>query len=258
MTTYYVQHGETGPAVILVHGVGLDHRMWDEHAARLAGAGQRVVRYDLLGHGQTPALERDVQIADFTAQLDALLAKLRIGAAVLVGFSLGALIARAYAVRYAGRLSHLVLLNSVYARTAQQRDAVRERYLEASRHGLSALIDAALERWFSDDFARTRPEVLERVRERLSSNQPHGFLPAYRLFAEAEDETAAQLHTIRVPTLVITGDGDVGSTPAMSAQLAQCIPRAQLLVVEGAKHMLPVERAAWLCDTLHAFIDDND
>lgn len=258
MTTFYRQHGEVGPAVVLIHGVGLDHRMWDEHARHLSAAGHRVVRYDLLGHGRTPPLGRDVVLADFTAQLEALLVELSIDAAALVGFSLGALIARAYAVRDAGRLTHLALLNSVYARTGEQREAVRERYLEASRHGLSALIEPALARWFSEAFARARPEVLERVRERLRSNQPEGFLPAYKLFVEAEDESAAQLRAIPVPTLVITGAADVGSTPAMSAQLAQRIPGARLLVVEGARHMLPVERAAWLCDRLHAFVTEED
>lgn len=73
--------------------------MWDEHAQRLVEAGHRVVRYDLLGHGRTPALERAVELQDFTAQLGALLQHLKIAAVAVVGFSLGALVARAYAVQ---------------------------------------------------------------------------------------------------------------------------------------------------------------
>ena len=215
------------------------------------------MRYDLLGHGRTPPLQRDVGLQDFTAQLDALLRDLNIKAAAVVGFSLGALVARDYAVRCPARLSHLVLLNSVFARSEQQRDVVQRRYHQARERGSSTLIDAALERWFSDAFAQASPLVLAQVRERLHSNEPGGFLPAYKLFAEAEDESVEQLRAIDVPTLVITGAEDPGSTPAMSARLAQCIPHAQLQVLEGAKHMLPVENARWLSEAVQDFIAAN-
>lgn len=146
----------------------------------------------------------------------------------------------------------------MFERTEEQRDAVRQRYHQARTHGSSALVDTALLRWFSDEFAQARPDILASVRQRLIDNDPHGFLPAYKLFADAEDETVAQLGAISAPTLVITGAQDVGSTPAMSARLAQCIPHARLQVLDGVKHMLPVERAVWLSSALHEFVADND
>ena len=252
--TYYRQYGNSGHAVVLIHGVGLDHSMWDATAQSLAASGHRVVRYDMLGHGRTPPLQREVELQDFTTQLETLLQDLNISAAAVVGFSLGALVARAYALRYRARLTHLVLLSSVYTRSEQQRNAVRQRYDDARKKGLSSLIDSALQRWFSDEFAQARPEVLEQVRERLQNNELRGFLPAYRVFVNADDEAAEQLATIAVPTLVVTGAQDVGSTPTMSAQLAQRIPRSRLQVLEGVRHMLPVERAEWLSETLHEFI----
>ncbi len=230
--------------------------MWDDLSERLVTDGYRVLRYDMLGHGRTPALAREIQLEDLTAQLASLLQDLRIRAAVLVGFSLGALVARAYAVADSARLSHLVLLNSVYARTQQQREAVRRRYEEARDKGPASLIDAALQRWFSAEYLQQRPDVAAQVRERLNNNEPRGFLSAYRVFANALDETEQQLSSIDVPTLVITGALDVGSTPAMSEQLAQRIPKAHLRVLPGARHMLPVERADWLNDALQEFLSE--
>lgn len=256
MHTFYRQAGEGGRTVVLIHGVGLDHRMWDDLSARLVAAGHRVLCYDLLGHGCTPALGGDVELRDFSEQLQRLLEGLQIDAATLVGFSLGALVARAYAVRDQTRLSRLVLLNSVYGRTREQRDAVRHRYRQACENGLASLVDAALERWFSAGFAQARPDIVAQVRERLANNEPGGFLPAYRVFADARDETVDQLGSISIPTLVITGELDVGSTPAMSEQLARLIPNARSEVLAGARHMLPVERADWLSDTLQHFMRD--
>ena len=238
--TYFRQTGEGERTVVLIHGVGLDHRMWDELSARLVAAGHRVLCYDLLGHGRTPALSHAVELRDFSEQLHNLLRDQQINGSTLVGFSLGALVARACAVQDHTRLSELVLLNSVYARTEQQREAVRQRYQQAREKGQASLIDDALRRWFSDEFALARPDIMAQIRERLVSNEPGGFLPAYRVFANAQDETVSQLGSISIPTLIVTGELDVGSTPAMSEQLARRIPNARLRVLEGARHMLPV------------------
>lgn len=242
---------------MLVHGVGLDLGMWDDVAAGLAAGGHRVLRYDLLGHGRTPAPPAEVVLADFTAQLETLLGDLQIDAATVVGFSLGALVARAYAVRYPARVRHLVLLNSVFGRTDAQRAAVQQRYAQACEQGTGVLIEPALRRWFSPTFARAHPDVLARVEQRLRDNDARGFLPAYKLFASARDESAEELAGIDAPTLVITGAEDVGSTPAMSSALASKVPGSRLMILDGARHMLPVEHASWLSETLHAFLSRN-
>ena len=90
-----------GPPLVLIHGVGLDLDMWDALAAALAPRHQ-VVRYDMIGHGGTPAQVGEsgsgrLELGDFVDQLDELLRSLDLSRIALIGFSMGALVAQAFA-----------------------------------------------------------------------------------------------------------------------------------------------------------------
>ena len=81
---------------VLAHGVGLALTMWDAQVEALAPE-FRVLRYDLLGHGGTPARPDTVSLLDFTNQLGRLLGHLELGSVNLVGFSMGGIIAQCFA-----------------------------------------------------------------------------------------------------------------------------------------------------------------
>ncbi len=243
-----------GAALTLVHGVGLDRSMWEQHARALCGE-YRVLCPDLPGHGRSPPLGvATPTLAALAASLSALLGRLGVERTALVGFSLGALVAQRFACDYPQQVSHLVLLSSVCERSAAQREAVAQRVALAESEGGAALVEAALERWFSPRFAASEPGVIEAVRARLLANDPRGFLPAYRLFADADRELEGLAARIEAPTLVMTGELDPGSTPAMSRRLADLIQGAQLRIVPGARHMLPVEFAALTIAAIRDFL----
>ena len=109
---------------MLVHGVGLDNTMWDEHVALLA-ARQPVLRYDLLGHGRSKTPTRS--LGDFVAQLERLLRHLEIERICLAGFSLGGVIAQRYAADYPERVARLMLLYTVYKTHRERAGGVRAR-----------------------------------------------------------------------------------------------------------------------------------
>ena len=150
--------------------------MWDGQVAALIGR-FRVVRYDLLGHGESAKPRGAFEMAHFVAQLDDLLDGLALGRCALVGFSLGGMIARAYTIARPERVNALVVLNSPHDRTEAERATVRARAEQAATDGPGATADAALERWFTAGFAAACPEVLERVRRAILANDPEG-LPA--------------------------------------------------------------------------------
>jgi pimeloyl-ACP methyl ester carboxylesterase len=237
--TRYLAAGE-GPAVVLIHGVGLNKEMWGGQFVGLAPH-YRVIAYDMLGHGGSPRPAPDTPLQDYAGQLLELLDHLQVNSAAVVGFSMGGLVARAFALHYPERLDALVVLNSVFNRSAEQRAGVIERTRQAAEHGPDANAEAALTRWFSHEYQAANPAQIAALRQTLASNDPQGYLTTYQLFATQDMYRSDDLARIRAPALIATGELDPGSTPQMARQLAERITGAQVRILADQRHMMPVE-----------------
>ena len=255
--TCYVDTGPStdGPAVVLAHGVGLDHTMWDVQAQALASRA-RVVRMDMLGHGRTPALARQSELADYCAQLLALLDYLKLERIVLIGFSMGGVIAQRFSTDYPERLAAVVFMSTVYKRSTAELAGVRER-LEITLAGrLEDIAERAVQRWFSARVQRDKPAAVAAVRQRLASNHRQGYSDAYRAFVEAEATVGDALTQVRCPALVITGSDDIGSTPEIGQRMVDDLGNARLQVLPGLRHAVMVEQPGWVNDALTTFLDE--
>jgi len=237
--TSYLVTGQ-GQPVVLIHGVGLNKEMWGGQIVGLAPR-FRVIAYDMLGHGASPRPEQGTELGGYADQLLELLDHLELAQATVIGFSMGGLVARAFALHYPQRLSGLAILNSVFNRSPEQRAGVIERTSQAAEHGPDANAEAALSRWFSREYQAANPAQIAAIRQTLASNDPQGYLTTYTLFATQDMYRAEDLGSIAVPTLVATGELDPGSTPEMARQLAAHIRGAQVAVLEEQRHMMPVE-----------------
>ena len=253
LQSFSVMEGE-GLPVVLIHGVGLDHTMWDLVVARLSTE-LRVLRYDIVGHGQTPASAERLTFADLRGQLADVLGSHGVNRIAVVGFSLGALIAQDFTLAHPERVSKLVILNSAGKRNSQQQAGIMSRLEAVIEHGVCSNVEASINRWFTDEYCRAHPEQIDRVAQRIKDNNPAGFLAAYRLFAESGDTFTPRLSEIRVPALVITGECDIGSTPDMSMAIASRIQGSELKIYPRVKHMLPVENADKLSADLIQFLN---
>ena len=103
---YYSFIDNNTEPLVFVHGVGLDHKMWDSQIASLNN--YSTITYDLLGHGKTPYNKEEITLNDFSDQLDYLLKFLKIDKINLVGFSLGSLIALDFASKFQNKLKSLL------------------------------------------------------------------------------------------------------------------------------------------------------
>lgn len=242
-TAYELTEGRgAGAPIVLIHGVGLDRAMWAAQVRALADLGP-VLTYDMLGHGQTPARLDRVRLADFRDQLAALLTYLSVRDCRLVGFSMGSLVARAFATRWPERVERLALISTVFSRNMEARAAVRARYRSVAREGIAAAVEPALARWFTPAYAAAHPEAIDAIRRRLLANDPTGYLIAYGVFIMADLETSEALARIACPSLVMTGSDDPNSTPEMTVKLARELRNARALVLPGRRHMMPIEAA---------------
>lgn len=252
VATYHVEQGAGFP-LILIHGVGMDLTMWDQHAGILADR-YRVIRYDMVGHGRSGRPPGPYTLQRFVDQLLELMDRLSLPRAHIVGFSMGGLVAQAFAAQHPERVAALVLANTVAGRSQEQRAAVLDRVATVEADGHRATIDGALARWFTPQLAAQNPELVESVRRTLQNNDPASYLAAYRVFATADQEATPLLPRIESPTLIITAEEDTGSTPEMAASMHAQIPRSELVIVPGLKHLLPLEAPERFLDPILRFL----
>jgi (E)-2-((N-methylformamido)methylene)succinate hydrolase len=241
------------PSIVLIHGVGLDHTMWN----RVRLGDRRVVTYDLLGHGSSTPLPSGSDLSTLVDQLrsvcDAEPSPLDI-----VGFSLGALIAQGFALSSPERVRRLILVSGVFNRSTEERSTILERVADVREGGYLNSVATAIDRWFAPSFAAAHPDVLAAVTERMVSNDVTSYANAYEIFGTADEALAPQVHRITCPTLVVTGECDPRSTPAMSHALAATVANGHALVFPGARHLTPLEVPEALARLITTFVEEPD
>lgn len=241
VATPFDDTGGDRPAIVLLHGVGLSRSMWRAQVAALRPH-YRVLAVDMLGHGASVMPGKDATLDDYADHVAAAMDAAAVAQATLVGFSMGALVARAFALRHPERVTALVLLNGVFARTPAEQARILARVDDVATNGPAANLDAAIERWFTPAFRTQNSDYIADLRAAFAANDPDGYKTSYRLFATQDSFGADRLAEISVPVLVATGEQDIGSTPDMARALAARIPGATLRIAADARHMMPVER----------------
>ena len=255
--TYYQISDGFGPVLVLVHGVGLDHGMWEGQVGSL-GARFRVLTYDLLGHGGTAHRPGTRRLADYVTQLTTLLDHLGVETIHLVGFSVGGMIAQRFCGIAPQRLASVAFMNSVYQRVEAELTIVRKRLAVTRSQGAAATADEALARWFNPSFREVNPELMDRIRNRLVSNNLDGYVAAYRCFLDGDAEVGDALTRVDCPALAMTADGDVGSTPVMCERMARDLRNPTVKIIEGYKHGAPIEAADEVNAALLEFLQATD
>jgi (E)-2-((N-methylformamido)methylene)succinate hydrolase len=219
--------------------------------------GRRLVRYDMLGHGASAKPPGPYRLDDFVAQLDRLAGALALDRFDLAGFSMGGLVAEAFAARFPERVGRLALLNTLHDRSAAERAAIAKRLAQAEAGDLDRSIAAALARWLTPAFRAAQPDAVASIERRLRANDRAAYLASYRVFATADAEVLALIDRIRCPTLVLTGEDDVGSTPAMARALAARLPAATLAILPGLRHLALFEAPAEVASALVPFLGSH-
>lgn len=243
-----------GPTVILVHGVLMDHRMWAPQVAAFAND-YRVCCIDMLGHGSAPNPPGVRTLDDFVAQLHEVVTHFSDnGAPVVGGFSMGGLITQAYAIRYHADLRGAMIMNAVYDRSAEQSAIVRQRSQEMCDVGVAAALESANSRWFVAADKQHRAPQIEMILDWMRDGEFAAKVKAHQVFATSDTENTGKLQQIRCPTLVMTGDGDAGSTPAMAEQMAAELPDSELHVLDAQRHMMTVLDAARVNSIIGEFL----
>ena len=253
-TCYSLNKVNNKNPIIFIHGVGLSKEIWEPQINFFKDYTTLV--YDLLGHGKTPLKKSKVSFKDFTKQLVRLIKELNLNKIHLVGFSMGALIARHFASEHSDKLSSLIIHGSIYKRTEEQKRVVRNRF-EVAKMNKPASKQTALRRWLSEEFSKNNPDIYKKIYSILEKNKRLDFLKCYEIFVNYIDDDNL-LKKINVNTLITTGENDVGSTPEMSSNLSKMIQRSKFIEIKKGKHLCSIECADDVNITFKKFIDQHN
>ncbi len=243
------------PVIVLIHGLGLNRHVWDSCVSRLAHR-YRVLNYDLFGHGESVAPPGIPSLTLFSEQLLDLLDELAIDRCSMIGFSLGGMINRRFAMDHPERLHALAILNSPHEREPEAQKLVEQRALDSAAGGPGATLDATIERWFTAEFRAANPEYIATVRGWVLANDPESYALCRQVLAFGVVELIRPQPPIAHPTLIMTCENDSGSTPSMSQAIASEIKGSQVIVVPGLKHMGLVENSSFFITALVDFLEE--
>jgi len=234
--TFYLLNQKKDAPIVLVHGVGLNHTIWEP---QIDAFDNSVLAYDILGHGKTPLNKDNISFDNFSNQLINLIDELKMKKIHLIGFSIGSLIARNFASKFNDRLESLTLLCSIFNRTEKQQQIVKDRFELVKKS--KSLSKQALKRWFTDDYLEKNPNTYNKISSILEQNNMENFLKVYELFINHKDNE--KFENIKTKTLVMTGEKDVGSTPEMSENLSKVINNSKVKIISKGKHLCSIECA---------------
>jgi pimeloyl-ACP methyl ester carboxylesterase len=228
------------PALVLIHGAGGNLYHWPPTLRRLPG--HDVFAPDLPGHGRSPG-PGCTTIAEYAAVVAAWLDHLALSPCVVAGHSMGGAIALALALGQAPQLRGLVLI-ATGARLRVHPDILHR--VRDDPVGVGRQVVA----WAYGPQA-TPEQKRQYLRHLLAVDREvlYGDWLACDRFDVRE-----QLDAVSVPTLILAGTADMMTPPKWAAFLAEHIPGADLAWIEGAGHMLPLERPAEVAAAIAGFM----
>ena len=248
-----VRAGPRGaPPIVLLHAVSLDLTYWDHLFAHLSQT-QDVVAFDWPGHGRSdhlPAIE--ISFGCLSELVASVVEETAAGPAHIVGLSMGSMVAQTFALARPELVRSLCLIGSACTFADPARQALRDRAATTRQGGMTAVLEAALSRWFMPGFRQRRPDVIDRATKTILACDPGEHAAVWDMIAALD--TQARLPDLRCPTLVVAGAEDPSTPPVAGRLIADQIPGARLEVIPGVSHMVPLEAPDALADLLAGFL----
>jgi len=238
----------TGPTVWLFHSLLADAGSCAPLAAALSGS-YRVIVPDLPGFGGSASVAPGLEpVADRLAE-----AMREAGApAAIIGNGYGSFVALVLALRHPGLVSRLVLAGTGATFNEPGRAAFRGMAAAASAKGLAAIADTAMRRLFAPAFQAANPALMAEWRERFLATDPVVFTGACTTLADLDLREAVL--GLRMPTLVLVGEGDEATPPPMARELAMLMPDARLTELPGLAHVPQLQDTAAFVAALGGFL----
>ncbi len=242
---------EDASVVVLSHSLGSGMSMWNPQIEALEPY-YRVLRYDMRGHGESDAPEGSYTLEQLAADVIALLDALEIDAMHFVGLSIGGMIGQCLGLNYAGRLKSLVLCDTASVIPKEARPLFQEREQIAREKGMQALVDGTLQRWFTLPYLHSNPPAIDLIRKQFLATPVAGFIGCSEAILGLD--YLGRLSEIKLPTLIMVGENDIGTPVVASEAIHDSISNSELEILPSAAHLSNIEQAEKFNSRLLSFL----
>lgn len=248
----YALHGRGANGIVLIHSLAMDRAFWRPVAERLA-KNAPVLVYDCRGHGTSDKPPGPYTVELFARDLADLLDHVGWTSAVVAGASMGGCIALAFAAAYPARTAALGLIDTTAWYGAQAPQQWAERGARAASDGMSALVEFQTTRWFGDTFRAEHPEVVRQCVEAFLRNDVPAYMATCTMLGAAD--LRAALPGMSMPAAIVVGDEDYATPVAMAEAMQRAIKGSTLTILQGARHLTPLEAPDRIAGELIALIE---
>lgn len=251
ITLHYKYEGlRDGPALVFLNSLGTDLRIWDDVVPHLADR-YAIVRLDKRGHGLSDCPPAPYTLATLTDDVAALLDLLAIETAVLIGDSVGGMMALEFGLRFSERAQALVLCDT--AAKIGTVDYWADRIHNLHNGGIEPLAAGILERWFSPAFIANHQAMYKGYYNMLTRTPLEGYIGVCAAISDTDLRTAAT--DLMVPTLVLCGSEDQATTPEMVQAFAETLPHGRFALIPHAGHIPSIEQPAVVAQLITDFLE---
>lgn len=232
---------ESAPVVCFAHSLAADSGMWAEQLPALLGAGFRVLRLDMRGHGGSDPVPGDYTMEQLSDDVAAVIDALDIDRIHFVGLSIGGMFGQAFALGHAARLKSLILCDTHPASMPGAAELWAPRVAAVKQaDSLLPLADATMERWLTERYKKANPGRWKQIWDTIAGTTVEGYCGC--VAAIQNFDYRAQLPSVAVPALVLCGSEDPGAPPEETRKIAELLPAARFEEIAAARHLPNIER----------------
>ncbi|MDO8526241.1 MAG: alpha/beta hydrolase [Deltaproteobacteria bacterium] len=247
---YYEVHGE-GLPVILIPGMGASHQEWFQQVPVLS-KDFKVITIDNAGSGRSVHPDTEISIPQMAVDISRLIDHLKLDRVVLVGSSMGGLIAQCCLEIFPDKIAGVVL-SATFDHVNSHIIQVLSPILR-SRQSPKVRVQNVLPLLVSKDFIKEKPKIARRYVTLAEKFAPPREVLQRQVRAVLNFTPHPPRKTPTLPMMILVGSDDTITTPAMAESLHHRYPQSKLHIFEGARHLLHVERAEEFNKKLQAFL----
>lgn len=250
--SFHYEESGKGLPLVLLHGFPLDSRIWAKQREEL-GHMFHVITPDLRGFGKSQS-QQSFTLGTLADDVHALLAEIGALPCVLGGLSMGGYVVLEYAKKYPSELRGLVFIDTkAEGDTPEGKEGRTKMVKLVQEKGSPAVADQMMPKMLAPDAEKNRPDIAKELRAIMESCPPTTIANALLAMRDRADHSA-NLPSIAVPTLILVGDADSITPPAMSQKMHDAIPHSQLTIIRGSGHMSCMEQPDQVNQAIREFV----